>query len=519
MAPYTFSVPTNALPPGLNLDSSSGTISGTPTQSGTYTFTVTVTDSGNPAQTGTETMTLTVVSPLTVGTTSLPGGLTGNAYSQTLAASGGFGADTWSVTSGSLPPGLTLASSSGAISGTPTATGTHDFTVQVTDSGSPQMSATEPLSITVAAPLAITTASLPNALTGQSYSQTLVASGGTGTLFWSGDPTTWPPGLTIDGSGNITGTPTQTGTYTFTESVSDSGAQYSLFQQTSKTFTINVVAPLTISVPSASTSGCAAGLPELSGEPEAPGEAPRVVIDLGTQCWSVLPGWDFSQVTTSPYNQLFSASGGNSSYTWTILPGDAFLFTDPNSHVNGPHLSQQLLIAPVPPPGLQLCTQTSLLCTGGDISQSSVITTPPTNGGYAFGLQVTDTSGQTAIVQVEITVTNGTNPLSVVTSSDPLPDAIPGAAYSTHLLSDVSGGTPPYSYSVIGGALPPGLSMDSTGLISGTVDPNAATGSYYFEVRGSDSSSPPQSGTFSSSITVTEPDGSGGISCIVGCGF
>jgi hypothetical protein len=70
---------------------------------------------------------------LTVGTSSLGAGTTGIVYSQTLSATGGLAPYTWSVASGSLPTGLTLATASGVISGTPTTAGTSSFTVQAQD--------------------------------------------------------------------------------------------------------------------------------------------------------------------------------------------------------------------------------------------------------------------------------------------------------------------------------------------------------------------------------------------------
>jgi Putative Ig domain/Pentapeptide repeats (8 copies) len=89
------------------------------------------------------------VPPLSVSTTSLPYGAAGSAYSQPLAAAGGFGPYTWSVTAGSLPAGLSLDSATGVISGTPTAAGTASFTVQATDAENPAQTASQPLSITV----------------------------------------------------------------------------------------------------------------------------------------------------------------------------------------------------------------------------------------------------------------------------------------------------------------------------------------------------------------------------------
>ena len=81
----------------------------------------------------------------------LPGGALNISYSATLAAGGGSTPYTWSIVSGSLPNGLSLNSGTGVISGTPTATGIFNFTVQVTDSANPVKTTTKALSITVTA--------------------------------------------------------------------------------------------------------------------------------------------------------------------------------------------------------------------------------------------------------------------------------------------------------------------------------------------------------------------------------
>jgi hypothetical protein len=86
--------------------------------------------------------------PLAVSTSSLPAATVGDSYSQDLSASGGISPYSWSVTSGSLPAGLSLASD-GTVSGTPTAVGSSTFTVQATDSGSPAQTATQQLTLTV----------------------------------------------------------------------------------------------------------------------------------------------------------------------------------------------------------------------------------------------------------------------------------------------------------------------------------------------------------------------------------
>ena len=96
-----------------------------------------------------------VATPPTITTTSpLPNGVINRTYSATLTATGGTAPLNWSIVSGSLPPGFnSLNSSTGAITGTPTTAGTFNFTVQVSDSGTPVLSTTKPLSITVTNPI------------------------------------------------------------------------------------------------------------------------------------------------------------------------------------------------------------------------------------------------------------------------------------------------------------------------------------------------------------------------------
>ncbi|MGB8771035.1 MAG: Ig domain-containing protein, partial [Candidatus Korobacteraceae bacterium] len=165
-------------------------------------------------------------SPLSITTTSLPGGTISVPYSSTLMASGGEPPYSWTIVSGSgsLPPGLGL-SSNGVISGTPTAVGMYNFTVQVTDIFSNMASA--PLSITIqTGPLVITTTQLPSGTVLVPYSATLGASGGTPPYTWS-ETGALPAGLSLNPStGVISGTPPMgtTGTSNFTVTVKDSSS-------------------------------------------------------------------------------------------------------------------------------------------------------------------------------------------------------------------------------------------------------------------------------------------------------
>jgi len=227
VTPYSWAVVSGSLPAGLSLNSSTGEISGTPTTAETANFTVEVTDSDSPASTDQQALSITINAapePLDITTTSLPDGEVGVAYSQTLAATGGVTPYSWAVVSGSLPAGLSLTSSTGEISGTPTTAETANFTVQVTDSDSPASTDQQALAITVAPEdLVITTTSLPGGTVDVAYSQTLAATGGVTPYSWAVISGALPAGLSLTSStGEISGTPTTAETANFTVQVTDS---------------------------------------------------------------------------------------------------------------------------------------------------------------------------------------------------------------------------------------------------------------------------------------------------------
>lgn len=222
--PYSFDLApgSTALPPGLSL-SAAGLISGTPTTAGTYPFTARVTDSA--AKSSTKALSIEVGTPVTITTTSLPDGVAGQAYSQTLAATGGTTPYSWSIVAGSLPPGLTLGSSTGTISGTPTTAGTYNFTAQVTDGATPARTDQHALSIVIQPGLSIITSSpLSPCKVGSTCTRTIEAAGGTPLYTWTIVSGSLPPELTLSSTGTITGAPSKPGNYAFTVQVTDSGS-------------------------------------------------------------------------------------------------------------------------------------------------------------------------------------------------------------------------------------------------------------------------------------------------------
>ena len=235
---YTWSISSGTLPAGLSLNISTGEILGTPTAAvSAVSITFQLVDANG--KTVSKVLSLTInAAPLAIITTALADGYLTTAYSQTLAATGGKTAYTWSITSGTLPAGLSLAASTGIISGTPTASGAKTVTVQVKDANNTTV--TKSLTVTVYALPSISTTTLASGATGAAYSATLAATGGKTSYTWSITAGTLPAGLTLNAStGAISGTPTTAGTSSFTVQVADANSKTA-----SKALLITVAAPL-----------------------------------------------------------------------------------------------------------------------------------------------------------------------------------------------------------------------------------------------------------------------------------
>ncbi|MFZ2276706.1 MAG: GEVED domain-containing protein, partial [Prosthecobacter sp.] len=144
---FTWSVASGSLPTGLTLNASTGVISGTPTSSSTFNFTLRATD--NLGYYGTQAYTVKPCSAITLSPSSLAASMVNSAYSQTFSATGGTQPYGFALISGTLPAGLTLNSSTGVISGTPTSTTAASFTVSATDANGCQ--ATRSYTLTPAA--------------------------------------------------------------------------------------------------------------------------------------------------------------------------------------------------------------------------------------------------------------------------------------------------------------------------------------------------------------------------------
>ena len=157
---------------------------------------------------------------LTLSPDTLPDFTVGVAYSETIVPLGSAGPFTFSIDSGALPTGLSLNSTTGVISGTPSATGVFTFKIKCTDGGA---EAFKEYTVTINPAVSITTASLPDDTQNTPYSATVVATGGTGTKIFSDTSGSLPTGLSLDAStGVISGASTAAATYNFTITCTDS---------------------------------------------------------------------------------------------------------------------------------------------------------------------------------------------------------------------------------------------------------------------------------------------------------
>jgi len=150
---------------------------------------------------------------------SLPPGEVGAYYNNSLQASSCSSTFTWSLLSGSPPPGLTGNPSTGEITGTPTVAGTFNFTVQVTDGNG--LTTNGQISIGISNALQITTETLANGANGAAYSQPLHAAGGQPPYTWSLWFGSLPPGLSLSSGGLISGEPALAGAFSFSAQVTD----------------------------------------------------------------------------------------------------------------------------------------------------------------------------------------------------------------------------------------------------------------------------------------------------------
>lgn len=389
-APYTWSE-SGSLPPGLSFSSNTAAsvISGTPTSGGTYSnIAITVRDSAGASASKTYSIVIGGGSSsgggttLAVATTSLPAAAVGQPYSQTLSATGGTPPYIWSGAQALNAEGLTLGSN-GTISGTPTASGSFPFTVQVNDSNRGSASANLTLTVT-GSTLQITgpVGSLFNGTVGVAYTQTqFTASGGTPPYSWlviSGNT----DGLTLDpATGILSGTPQTDGNFTFAAQVTDSTGT-----KVSQSFSLTVNKPSLVITASSFPAGTVGVAYSQS--------SPAAVASGGTAPYT----WSVVNPQSLPPGLTFQASSVSLSGT-PQPPAGTYTFTLQVSDASGLTATKSFSVT-IQPTGLTITTSRQLPAATLNVAYSQQMTanggTPPYSwsaNGLPKGLSIGSSTG------------------------------------------------------------------------------------------------------------------------------
>jgi hypothetical protein len=425
-----------AFPAGITL-SPEGVLSGTPTTQGISNFTVRVTDANGKS--ASKPFTIEVgppPPPLAIRTESLPQATQGLTYNAKLEASGGIGPYSWTIDSGALPDGLTM-SAEGAISGRANQAGATTFTVRVRDSIGTSSTKTLFIIVTLPPPpLTIQTVSLPETSAERSYSQTLHATGGVPPYTWSIASGSLGTGLNLSADGVISGTPVTAGTSVFVVRVTDSA------QQTiTRTLAINIK----------------------PADKLAP----------------------FGNLETPDYRATLNNTATGSG--WAL---DNVGVTTIEVLVDGQKVGEAIYGLSRPDIGAIWGGSFSTASRSG--FSFSFDTTTLTNGDHTLSVRLLDAAGNATLIGTR-PFTSQNRVFTITTSA--LPRGRKGEAYNQQLLA--ANGRTPYTWTIISGSLPAGLSLNAAGQILGTP---TVFGNFAFSVRATDAINTPAVASFTLSV-------------------
>ncbi|WP_434346963.1 putative Ig domain-containing protein [Myxococcus virescens] len=456
---YSWRVAQGALPSGLSL-STLGEITGTPQSAGTASFDAEVRDSRG--RTVRATFELEVLNAgLQVASSTLPDAYVGDNYAAQLDASGGTAPYTWTLAEGTLPSGVRL-DAQGHISGVPANSGTFSVTVHVQDATG--LSSQRVLSLSAFTAPYLAGGTLPSASLGAAYSTELHAVGGRPPLTFRITSGALPTGLQLDDS-LVRGTPSEPGADFFTVEVQDANGRAA-----SATFNLTVQGGITLT-PSA--------LPDAYTD-AAYRQGLLVVGGRAPYAWVLSAGSLPAGIRLTSAGLLEGTASTTGTFSFSVQ------VTDADARVATRALDLVVYRPPsVDGPAIQLDGYVSqsfnatYSVTGGkapysfapasplpswlQLSASGRLSgTPPAPGATSGQAVVTDANGRTDTRAFTLTVYELP---TVVTTL--LPDARKDLPYSTQL--QASGGKAPLSWHIVSGMPPSGLTLSTSGTLSGTL--------------------------------------------------
>ena len=515
--PYSFYIASGQLPGGLSLDAVTGTISGRPATAGAFIFAFGATDA-RQAQTQTQCSIGVLGGALRILTEGPIQTKAAEPYLGQLEAAGGQAPYQWVVLNAAPEAGLNVAAN-GSFTGRATKKGSFAATLQVSDAVG--ASATKTISIVASdSTLTLACPAITSFRLGVSSNGQFVMTGGQAPYRLSLFSGSLPPGLELDNSGNFTIRAQQAGTFPAqfqaVDETNTSATARCTFEITGEPFTIttdslaNGLAGTAYSAAVSSRGGVGAvrysltngGLPigldfnstdgSISGTPEQEGtfnfgvsafdesqrratKALSLTIENGNLPFRITTSSPLSDgFVARAYSAGFAAEGGKAPYVFSVTGAPA----------------------------------------GLSASGDSLSGTPSSAGQFTIAVSVRDASGASASKSFLLRVKAD----GLIILTDSLPDGVEGQPYSIGVVRE--GGSAPFSWSIISGAIPPGVefnpsngnfegSPSRSGLYAMTVEVSDATGatsrrSYSFEVR------PP--GVDRLSITTASlPNGNAGV--------
>ncbi|HXA16533.1 MAG TPA: putative Ig domain-containing protein [Thermoanaerobaculia bacterium] len=461
----------STLPAGLSL-ATDGTLSGTPTQPGTFPIVVTVTDSNGCTGTGPTYTLIISCQTITVTNPATSSGPAGTPFSQTFTEIGGIGTITWSE-SGALPTGLTFHTATGILDGTPTQGGTFPITVTATDSnGCFGTGATYNLTI-ICPTITVTNPATTTGTVGVAFSQTFTQSGGIGTITFSKSGAL-PTGLTFHtATGVLDGTPTQAGSFPITVTATDSNG----CTGTGPIYTLVTSCP-TITVTNPATTTGTVGVAFSQTFTQSGGIGTITFSETGTlptgltfhAATGVLDGTP-SQFGTFPITVKATDSSGcfgtGSTYN-LVISCPTITVTNPATTTGTVDTPFSQTFTQTGAFGTATFTTSSTLPPGLTLSTAGVLSgTPGAPGLFPIVVVVTDTAGCTG--------TNSSTPYNLnigcqtITVTKPVvTTGTVDTPFSQTFTQSGVGTHTPATFTLASGSLPSGLSLSAAGVLSGT---------------------------------------------------